>query len=226
METFETQNVIGLGTGIYTLADVAGILRLPTAKVRRWMREYWNLRFGSPAQSPFSYGSGRHQVTNFLTLIEFFTFYQLRSHGVSAQSIVKAHRVLEKTYKTKYPFAKSNILTDGKRILFNDEIGQIIQADETLQMTIKEVFEPFCKKVEFNDEDIVNRFFPMGRDHSIVIDPRRQFGQPIIDGTNILAENIYRLHLGGETLETITYLFELTADQVKDAINYYHREAA
>jgi uncharacterized protein (DUF433 family) len=224
MKSFETQSIIGVGTGIYTLTDIASILQLPAAKVRRWMHEYWQLRFGSP-ESEFSYGSGKELVTNFLTLIEFFTFYQLRHHGVSAQKIVKAHGILEITFGTKYPFAQSNILTNGRPVLFSGEVGKLIKADETLQITIKEIFEPFCKKVEFNEDDIVKRFFPMGKDHSIVIDPKRQFGQPVIDDTNILAETIYNLHRGGESVETITCLYELTVDQVNDAINYYRRAA-
>lgn len=221
----ETQSLIGVGTGVYTLPDIAYILNLPTSKVRRWMREYWQLRFSSSAESEFSRGSGRELVTNFLTLIEFYTFFQLRQEGVSAQKIVKAHQILAKTFRTKYPFAKSNLLTDGEQVLFNGEAGNIIQADETLQINIKEAIEPFCKKVEFNEDDIVKRFYPMGKDHSIVIDPKRQFGQPVIGDTNILAETVYNLYRGGESVGMITNLYALTVDQVNDAINYYRKVA-
>lgn len=225
MTPFETQSLIGVGTGIYTLPDIAHILHLPTAKVRRWMHEYWQLHFSSTTESEFSYGSGRELVTNFLTLIEFFTFFQLRQEGVSAQKIVKAHQILAKTFRTKYPFAKSNLFTDGEQVLFNGDAGNIIQADETLQINIKEAIEPFCRKVDFSEDDIVKRFYPMGKNHSIVIDPRRQFGQPVIGDTSILAETVYNLHRGGESIKTITSLYKLTAGQVNDVINYYRRTA-
>lgn len=225
MKPFDTQNVIGIGTGIYTLPDIANILHLPASKVRRWMREYWQLRFSSADQSEFSYGTGKELVTNFLTLIEFFTFYQLRQEGVSAQKIVKAHIALAKTFGTKHPFAKSSILTDGEQVLFNGDAGEIIQADETLQFKIREAIEPFCKKVDFNEDHIVKCFYPMGKDHSIVVDPKRQFGQPVIGDTNVLAETVYNLHRGGESVEMLSGLYDLTEDQVNDAINYYHRAA-
>lgn len=225
MKPIETQSLIGIGTGIYTMPDIAIILHLPVGKVRRWMHEYWQLRFSPSAESEFSYGSGKELVTNFLTLIEFFTFYQLRREGVSPQKIVKAHRVLAKTLDTKYPFAKSNLLTDGEKVLFGGDMGNIIQADETLQINIKEAIEPFCKKVEFNDDDLVKRFYPMGKDHSVVIDPKRQFGQPVIGNTNILAQTIYNLHRGGESVQTISDLYELSVAEVNDAINYYRRAA-
>ncbi|WAC10580.1 DUF433 domain-containing protein [Dyadobacter pollutisoli] len=221
----DTDTIFGLGTGIYTIPDIAAILGLPQAKVRRWLHEYWNAQFGKFSPSPFSDGSGRDLITNFYTLIEFFAFYQLREEGVSTQRIIKAHQVLEKALQTNYPFAKSDIFTDGIQVLFAGEVGEIIKADETLQLTIKEVFEPFCKKVDFNKNHFAERFFPLGKEHKIIIDPKRQFGQPVIGGTNVLTETVFNLFRGGESIEVIVGLYDLTVDQVEDAI-HFHRNVA
>lgn len=221
----QDNKIFDLGTGIYTLPDVAAILGLPQAKVRRWLQEYWHAHFGKTDQISFSDGTGRELVTNFYTLIEFFTFYQLRAEGVSAQRIVKAHKVLEDVLKTAYPFATSSILTDGKGVLFTGEIGNIIQADETLQITIKEVLAPFCKKIEFDHNALAKSFFPLGRDHDVLVDPHRQFGQPVVRGTNILTETIFNLHRGGESADFIARIYDLTPRQVQDAITF-HRNAA
>lgn len=221
----DTAAIFGVGTGIYTIPDISAILGLPQAKVKRWLLEYWNARFGKSSGSAFSDGSGRDLVTNFYTLIEFFAFYQLREEGVSTQKIIKAHQVLEKILQTNYPFAKSNIFTDGKQVLFAGVVGEIIKADETLQLTIKEIFEPFCKKVDFNNNHLAERFFPLGKDHKIIIDPKRQFGQPVVGGTNVLTETVFNLFRGGESIEVIVGLYDLTVDQVKDAISF-HRNAA
>lgn len=222
---FETKPVFDLGTGIYTMPDVAAILGLPQAKVRRWLHEYWNAHFGKTDQIAFSDGTGRELVTNFYTLIEFFTFYQLRAKGVTAQRIVKAHKVLEDIYKTPYPFATSSILTDGKDVLFTGEVGDIIHADSTLQITIKEVLEPFCKKIEFDHSQLAKRFYPLGQSHDVIIDPHRQFGQPVVGDTNILTETVFNLYRGGESADFIARVYDLTTRQVQDAINF-HRNAA
>ncbi|NIJ51206.1 DUF433 domain-containing protein [Dyadobacter arcticus] len=222
--TSTNQDIFGIGSGIYTIPDVSIILGLPPAKVRRWLNEYWNAQFGG-SDKIFSEGLGKSLTTNFFTLIEFFTFYQLREEGVSTQKIVKAHKILEEVLGTKYPFAKSNILTDGKQILFTGQIGEIIRADETLQITIKHVFEPFCKKIDFNSHDLAERLYPMGKDHAIIIDPKRQFGQPLIGTTNILAETVYGLFQGGESIEVIVRLYDLSIAEVKDAINFYQNAA-
>lgn len=217
---FNDSKIYDLGTGIYTIPEVASILNLPQSKVRRWMNEYWNEAFVDNYTFKFSDGTGRELVTNFYTLIEFFTFYQLRSNGVSAQKVVTAHDVLSDFLKTKYPFATSNILTDGKTVLFNGEVGEIIKVDRSLQVVIKEVFEPFCKKIDFGQNHLAERFFPLGKTHEIIIDPHRQFGQPVVGDTNILCETVFQLYKGGESKNVIANLYGLTQKQVNDAISY------
>ncbi len=219
--TFDKNDIFDIGTGIYTIPDIASILRLPTTKVRRWMKEYWNEKFAQGECDAFSQGTGKEQVTNFYTLIEFYTFYQLRLNGVSSFKINKAHDILAEVYKTKYPFAKSNILTDGKNIFFSGKVGEIIEADITLQINIKEVLEPFCRSIDFDVNSLATRFYPLGKNHEIIIDPHRQFGQPVIGNTNILTETVFDLYRAGEPLKVIANIFELTSKQVKDAIDFH-----
>lgn len=220
---FETENIIGFGTGIYTTPEVASILGLPRQKVKRWLNEYWNGLFN---EARYSEGVGLEQVTNFHTLIEFFTFYQLREKGISAQKIIKAHNVLAKLLKTDYPFATSNILTDGKKVLFTGEIGEIIKADESLQIYINQVIEPFCQRIEFDKNKLAQRFFPLGKEHDVIIDPRRKFGQPVVGNTNILTETVYNLFRANEPIEVIANLYDLSIDQINDAIQFHRRNAA
>lgn len=221
-----TEPIFDLGTGVYTIPDVAAILNLPSDKVRRWLREYWNAQFGQSGQYAFSVGKGRDLTVNFLTLIEFYTFFLLREEGASVRTIVNAHKTLEKYYQTRYPFATSTILTDGRKIFFSSEMGEIVHADASFQVTIAETLNPFCKKIEFDDNGLAERFFPLGREHDVVIDPERQFGQPVVGQTNILTETVFNLHRGGESVEFIARIYDLNINQVQDAINFYHRNAA
>lgn len=223
--TIKNNNIFGFGSGIYTTEEVAKILGLPRVKVRRWLKDYWNARFAN-SSIQYSNGSGAEQVTNFNTLIEFFTFYQLREKGVSAQKIVKAHEVLAEVFKTPYPFATSNILTDGEKVLFEGNIGEIIKADKTLQIYINQVIEPFCERIEFDKNRLAQKFYPMGKSHHVVIDPKRKFGQPVIGDTNILTETVFSLFRAGEPIEVIANLYDLKVFQVEDAINFHTRIAA
>lgn len=222
--TFDN-NIFGFGSGIYTTTEVAKILGLPRVKVRRWLKDYWTAKF-SNKNIQYSDGIGAEQVTNFNTLIEFFTFYQLREKGVSAQKIVKAHDVLVEVFKTPYPFATSNILTDGEKVLFEGSIGEIIKADKSLQLYINKVIEPFCQRIEFDRNKLAKKFYPMGKSHHVVIDPKRKFGQPIIGDTNILTETVFALFRAGEPTEVIANLYELNLSQVEDAISFHTKNVA
>ncbi len=223
--TFDNTNTFGFGSGIYTTPEVAKILGLPRGKVRRWLKDYWNAKFANNSLQ-YSVGIGTEEVTNFSTLIEFFTFYQLREKGVSAQKIVKAHDILVEVFKTPYPFATSNILTDGERVLFEGNVGEIIKADKSLQLYINQVIEPFCQRIEFDNNKLANKFYPMGKSHTVVIDPKRKFGQPVIGDTNILTETVFSLFQAGESVEIIANLYDLKILQVEDAINFHTRTAA
>lgn len=210
--------------GIYTIPDISRILELPYSKIQYWISEYWSKDF-SKNENDYIFGSNKDRVTNFQTLIEFYTFSQLRLHGVSSKSIINAHEIIAHHLKSPYPFATSTILTDGKRVFcspVNDD--SIIQADKSLQYTIAGIIRQFCDKIDFQN-DVAHRFWPKGKLNAVVIDPEHQFGQPIISNTNVLAETLFLLNKGGESVEFISSLFKISKDKVDDAINFYTKTA-
>lgn len=209
-----------LGTGIYTIPDISLILNLPPSKVRRWIIDFWDDRLALNSGHTYSYGVGRERVVSFHLLIEFFTFFQLRKYGVSAKKILDAHRFLSDFLRSPYPFANANILTEGNKVLFSPDLITIINADSGLQLYLTEIIEPFCKKVEFNSSNLAKRFWPNGRQSSIVVDPDHQFGQPVINGTNILAETLKSMYTAGENIKFIAELYEINESQVQDALNF------
>ncbi len=223
MQTTDFNNK--LGAGIYSIPDVAFILKLPVPKVRRWMNEFWNSRMAQH-DNKYSWGEGLEKATNFYTLIEFYVFYLLRESKVSTQKILIAHEDMSSQLNTPYPFASSKLLTDGRSILFTLSDGSIVKADRTRQSAFKEIIEKFCKKIEFSDSNIAERFYPLGRNRSIVVDPHHQFGQPIVSETNILAETIFDLYQAGENTRFISHLYQLKEKEVKDAIALFTSEAA
>jgi uncharacterized protein (DUF433 family) len=220
-----TKNKPHLGEGIYTASDIASILGLPPAKVRHWLNDYWDARFSVHHVGRYSWGSRLEKAVNFHTLIEFYTFYQLRLHGISSQKIIKAHEIASKVLNTPYPFATSKILTDKKVIFFEDKIADVLSADDNLQYELKEVIEPFCHKIDFNGYTLAQRFFPLGRQVSIVVDPHYQFGQPVITGTNIQAQMLYLMNKSGDSPDFLASLYDIELKQVNDAIKFCRKAA-
>lgn len=210
-----------LGSGIYTLPEVAFILKLPVGKVRRWMNEFWDNKLSEKYDNKYSWGVGRDKATNFFTLIEFYVFYQLRELNVSANKIFKAHFDMAEQLNTPYPFASSKVLSDGKSILFMTDDGTIVKADRSRQIAFKEIIERFCKKIEFSSSDVAERFYPLGKDKHIIVDPHHQFGQPVVEQTNVLAQTLYELYSAGESIQFLMRLYDLKADEVQNAIELF-----
>ena len=78
----------------------------------------------------------------------------------------------------------------------------------------------FFKNLDFNSNDMASRFWPMGKDKSILVDPERKFGHPVVDGRNIYPETIYKNFKAGDNIKYLAYVYELSETQVEHAIEY------
>ena len=225
-ETLQTKPM--LGTGIYTIPDIAMILGLPYAKVNRWINTFWNDRFGQEHDCKYSWKVDLTKAVNFHTLIELYSFYQLSQAGVSTREILSAHEILSKQYITHYPFASKFILeslrTDGRKILFEQKDGTIYSVDASKQFKLSFI-KDFFKNLDFDSDNLAIRFWPIGKDKAVVCDPHHQFGQPVICGTNINAETLYDLYKAGEPEWFIADLYNIEESKVNDAILFCKKAA-
>lgn len=211
-----------IGTGIYTMSEIAKILRLPYNKVYRWMKDYWKKYFGSLYDEKYSWVIDGSRVFNFHGFIEFYIMMQLAEAGVRPQQILKAHAELCEIYQFEFPFALKEVLekihTDGRKIYIKTD-QTIISLDGTRQFNL-DFIEMFFKNLEFNEEAVANRFWPLGKDKSILMDPKRKFGHPLIGSNNIYPETIYEHYLAGDPVPYLAHIFDLSEKEVWDAIQY------
>ncbi len=215
-----------IGSGIYTIPDIAKILGYSQPKVRRYVQDYWDDKQGKKLFSEtHSWKNEKVKAVNFYVLIELFTCFALREKGASIQSIMKARNTMIKELNTPYPFASYKVLLSGKQIIYKIE-DILISADGSKQINMAEIIMEFAKNIDFDKNNLAAKFWPKGKANSIVIDPHHQFGQPIISGTNINAQGIYSMYQSNEPIEAIGILFDLTEKQVNDAVLFYKKYAA
>ncbi|GEO04480.1 hypothetical protein AAE02nite_21440 [Adhaeribacter aerolatus] len=217
------ENKPQLGGGIYTIPDIAQILRVPTNKANRWINTYWEEKLGKEFNHKYSWNLGQTKAVSFHTLIELYVFYQFNRAGVKPNTVLHAHQILSKRFNTLFPFANEKVLaslkTDGRRIYLNHWNEIIVTLDSTNQLNL-DFIKLFFKLVDFDEESTAKAFWPLGKVKSIVCDPKRQFGHPVIADTNIYPESIYNLFKAGEPISFISQLYEITEKQVEDAIEY------
>ncbi len=218
----EFENSLKINNGIYTLPEVSRILRLPYHKVNKWVNVYWDKQLGSYFDKRYSWSVKNTKAVSFHTLIEFYVLYLIGESGVSTKKVLQAHLELSELYKTAFPFAQQEILdcihTTGKNIFFETSSG-IIALDGTRQFQLGFI-KTFFKNLDFDNEMIASRFWPLGKEKNIVVDPKRQFGHPVVGSTNIYPETLCNLYKAGEPVEFIAFTYEIDPKLVLDAIEF------
>lgn len=225
-----------IGLGVYTLPDAAMILGLDRRSLYRWVAGYLSRQpkgleiRRKPAGTIGAWGIGRDRGFNFNTLIELYTVAKLRERGVSMKVVRNARRELAARFEVTYPFALRGILTEGKKIWYqldNPDSESILKLDNTGRMEFEKIIENFVKRIEFAEgTQLAERFWPDGRNSHVVVDPRRGFGRPIIDGTSITTETISGLIEAGERMDDLSALYDLEEEEIQDAHKFEQRRAA
>lgn len=216
------ENSLKIGNGIYTVKEISRILRLPYAKVNTWLHRYWDGRLGESYSRNYSWKVDNTKAVGFHTLVEFYVMMQFSEAGVRPGQVLKAHQELARIYETPFPFAQKAVLegihTDGKKIFLRIPDGTI-SLDGTRQLNM-DFIQLFFRKLDFGAGQLASCFYPLGKNKSIVVDPGRQFGHPVVGETNIYPETIYNLHKAGEPPAFIAFTYEISEQEVQDAIEY------
>ena len=218
-----------ISEGVYLVKDIAKILNLEYSKVYRWIVGYWG-NGGLKEGVSYTFGEDNNRAINFYSLIEFYTFFKLRERGVSSLDIKKLHTKLSETLNTDYPFTIGHDFyvekkVKRKRFVYYKYLNSLIKLDKKSQFSFDFIISDFLDKIDFNEDNIATRFFPLGLDKNVVVDPTHQFGQPTILGTNIKTQTIYNLHLGGETIRNISNLYNISSVKIEDAICFHEMAA-
>ena len=156
-------------------------------------------------------------------LIEFKVVLFLRGLGHSTRHILKVRNIIAEEEKLAYPFASRKLLANSKDILYRT-CDDIVSTDGKQQLNFEACVRDYYKLIDFTD-DMASRFHPIGRENSIIVDPRHQFGQPVIDGSNTTAETIYQMHFSGEPVERLSLLYDIPVKKIQDAIKFYEHAA-
>lgn len=220
--TYDFENKPVLGNGIYTAVDIAKILRIKESKVRRWINVYWDGEIGAQFGEKYSWNITGNRAVSFHTMVEFYIMLLFSEAGVQPKAVIKAHKELSHMFKTPFPFAKKevlhNIQVSGKDIYIelNENIQQL---NGTKQLAFR-LIQQFYKNLEFDKDEIATRFWPLGKETAIVVDPSRKFGSPILAENNIYPETLYNHYLAGDPINYLAHIYEISEKEILDAIKF------
>jgi uncharacterized protein (DUF433 family) len=211
---------------VYTIQRAARIVRLPPSTLRLWATG------GQGQPALFKLASGKPPLLSFTNLTEAFVLASMRRvHGLSMQSVRKALRYVGKQLGYDHPLLHARFRTDGVS-LFTEHAGKLLNVSAEGQSALREVLEASLHRIDW-EKNFAARLYPwvraefdLNEPKSIVIDPRRGFGQPVISGTGIEARIVAERYRAGESITSLAKDYGVKLDQIEDAIRCETREAA
>lgn len=221
-----------LNTGIYSIPEASRLSGVSKDRIRRWLRGYHSgLR--KKDYPPLWKGQlaliDDTAALGFLDLMEIKFVDAFLKAGVSWPVIHEVREKAQRIYAdTNHPFCTKQFLTDGRQIfrdLFEETGEHCLHELATDQVYFSQLTKPFLKELEFED-GMFKRWWPLGRDHQVVIDPRKNFGQPTIVTDGIPTQNLHRSYLANNSIEEVARWFEIKPESVKEAVDYERSLAA
>ena len=186
----------------------------------------------SNKQSPLVVRDGAAGSTyaSFLDLIDLLFVQQFVEHGISVQKLRKA---LEEAGAIigDHHFARRAFWTDGRNIYVKvrDEAAEaLLQLLSGGQWVIAPIITQVAHQIDFDEATGISaRWYPMGKDVPVVVDPRLSFGAPVIAGRGIQTANVFDLFRGERgDVERVAVCLDLSTDDVRAAVQFEEQLAA
>jgi uncharacterized protein (DUF433 family) len=226
-----SQNLLGIG--IYTIPEAARLTDVSTPRIRRWLLGYQFRTKKEVHESPPVWKPDLPELEGALALtfrdlleVRFVEYFLQK--GVSWRVLREAAVYAGHVVRSGHPFSTFKFKTDGKRIFadFVEERRRVLLELSARQYSMPPIVDRYLYEgIEFEGDNPA-RWFPMGRNHAVVIDPSVGFGQPTANPegvpTAILA-NAFRVE---RSIQRVARWYQVPEPTVESAVEYERKLAA
>lgn len=206
---------------VYGMGQVDYLLGLTPGTARRWIDGYTRAR-KSYAPLVRVEPTGEEIVT-WGEFVETRLLSEYRDAGALTKRMRPAIERLREMFDTRYPLAHARPFVAGRELVL--QVQESVGLDRDLQLVVirndqivlTEAAGSFYAAAEY-DDDVVRRLRPVTTIPDVVIDPLRQFGEPVVRSvrTEIIAEQVR----AGESMDAIATIYELDRKLVEAAVRY------
>jgi uncharacterized protein (DUF433 family) len=218
-----------LGIGLYTAAEASRLLHLPVAKIRRWLGGYRGAEQDyAPLWTPQLPKLDDQLGLGFLDLMQVRMVARVvKETDISLQKLRRALALARELVNHSHPLTTARFRTDGRRLFV--EIGRDTDAPQLYDVLGKQygfhrIIEPSFKDVDLELE--ITRWWPLGKQRSVVLDPQRSLGAPITSHSGIpTAALALAAERHGSPREAARWYPPATQREVRDAIAFERRLA-
>jgi uncharacterized protein (DUF433 family) len=213
----------------YTVADASRYLHIPVPTLNSWLKG----RFYTTASGKKEFGPLIDRPNpylpqlSFINLVEAHVLRLIREdHKISLENVRVALDFISRQFNTDHPLVRKEFKTDGVN-LFLDHLDHLINASQGGQLAIKDILDNLLTRVEWDEQNIVNKLFPYIKkslkkeDPKIItISPAISFGKPTISGTGIPTKVIADLYKAGDSYEIIADEYDCEPSTIAKVIQF------
>lgn len=214
---------------LYGVLEASRYLQIPENTLRSWVagRSY-PLRSGETRRSVpiIELPTPDECRLSFTNLTEAHVLDAMRrQYGVELPQIRRAVEYLRRQFSTRHPLVRHEMLTDGKH-LFVEAAGirDVINASRGGQLAMRDLVGLHLRRVEWDEHGLVARLYPFTRSRRmptesamppcvVTMDPRIEFGRPILKGSAVPTAVIADRYKAGESVA------DLADDYGEDPLN-------
>lgn len=211
----------------YAISEAAGYLQLPTSTLRSWLLGLRNYdAHGAPRlfKPVIDIADPKRKQMSFINLVEAFVLAGIRrEHEVPLPKVRKALDYVRRSFGSRRPLAEEQFETDGAD-LFVEKYGALVGVSQEGQLQMRELIRDRLKRVHRDPKGLPEKIilFPavgVGEGRAdVVIDPKRSFGRPVLDGLGVRTTVVFERFMAGDNIELLARDYEVPAQAVQDAI--------
>ena len=224
-----------IGRGAYSPRDAERLTGVPVHRIQRWAKGYTYKYRGEKRYSPpliaESFARDDDELTlDFADMLEIRFLNVFRERGLSWKVIRLAALRAKELLGRHHPFSSRIFMTDGQTIMTEivHETGDKNLLDIVKnQYVFKSVVAPsLYAGFEFNSLSEPTRWWPLGENRRVVIDPARAFGAPIASKSGVPTQVLSNAYNVEQSYAFVARWYEVEVKEVKDAVKYEARLAA
>lgn len=237
-EVTMTKRDIRFDEPLYTVAEAARVIDVPSSTLATWTKGYVHDRANRPAVigeavvTAFP-AEGRSPSIPFIGLAEAMALAAVRRSGVPMQRVRPALAALEREMGISHALASRQLYTDGAEVLYDftpDQIDPDVVASLVVvrngQRVFVDVVREQLKRIEFGADGYATLLRVPGYRSDVICDPMRSFGRPIFVHGGTRVNDVISRFLTGESIDELTEEFGVSVADIEDALRVASRRAA
>ena len=241
VETAVSEKKLRFEVPLYTLAEAARALDVPSTTFATWARGDERPGPGRTAMNGAAIvttvaGDPGRPAIPFVGLAEGMVLAAVRRAGVPMQRVRPALAVLARELGVEHALASQRLYTDGAELLFDfsttlDDRAAVAARELVVvrsgQRVFHDVIDQYLKRIEYAGDGYPRLIHLPAYDRAdVVVDPGRSFGQPIFAHGGARIEDVLSRFWAGEDIAALSEEFGVPEPEIEDVLRAASRKAA